>query len=419
MSATISAIFWGIVTFSLLVVLHEGGHFLAARAFGVRVHEFMIGLPGPALRFRRKETTYGITAIPFGGYVRIAGMEPGAEDPLLGPVLGSITRQRQATIDEVAQVLGASTDDVAQACTVLEDWGAIVEVPGAADTYASTHAAEEAEDQERLLASARRHTFRALSAWKRIVVLSSGVVVNLASAFLVFVLVLTLYGVATPTLTVETVIANGPAAAANIQAGDTITAVDGQTLADWQDLITTLSAHEPGDTVAVTVARGSQTRTVDVTLAKGENGQPLLGIASKQVMVKSSLTSAFRDSFSWIGQVFVAIGGFFSPDTFRESLSQSSGVVGIAVLVSQAAERGPIDYAFMVALLSLSLGAMNILPIPPLDGGKVAIEIVQGVTGRPVPARLVVGVSMAGIALLFVLIGYLMYSDILRYVIGG
>ncbi|MGV8082652.1 MAG: RIP metalloprotease [Coriobacteriia bacterium] len=419
MSATISALFWGILTFSLLVVLHEGGHFLAARTFGVRVHEFMIGLPGPALRFRRKETTYGITAVPLGGYVRIAGMEPGTENPLLAPVLAYITRQRQATIGEVAEVLGASEDDAVQACTILEDWGAIVPVPNAADTYASIHAPEEAADQDRLLASARKHTFRALSTWKRVVVLSSGVVVNLLSAFLVFVLVLTLYGVATPTLTVETVIANGPAATAHIQPGDTITALDGQSLKDWQDLLTQLGNREPGETVAVTVSRGDTDRTVDVVLGEGENGQPIIGVAAKVVNVKSSLGSAFKESFSWIGQVFVAIAGFFSPNTFQQSLSQSSGVVGIAVLVSQAAERGPIDYAFMVALLSLSLGAMNILPLPPLDGGKIAIEIVQGVTRRTVPARVVVGLSMAGTLLLFGLIGYLMYADILRYVVGG
>ena len=64
MSDGFAALFWGVITFSLLVVVHEGGHFLAARLFGVKVHEFMVGLPGPAIRFRGSKTTYGITAIP-------------------------------------------------------------------------------------------------------------------------------------------------------------------------------------------------------------------------------------------------------------------------------------------------------------------------------------------------------------------
>ena len=101
MFETLSAVFWGVLTFSILVVLHEGGHFLTARAFGVHVHEFMIGLPGPAIRFRGKKTDYGITAIPLGGYVRISGMEPGPEEPLLGPALAYVTRVRTATADDV------------------------------------------------------------------------------------------------------------------------------------------------------------------------------------------------------------------------------------------------------------------------------------------------------------------------------
>ena len=66
------------------------GHFLAARAFGVKVHEFMVGLPGPALRLHTKNMDWGVTAVPLGGYVRIAGMEPGAEDELLGDALVAI-----------------------------------------------------------------------------------------------------------------------------------------------------------------------------------------------------------------------------------------------------------------------------------------------------------------------------------------
>ncbi len=103
MSDGLSALFWGIITFSLLVLIHEGGHFAAARMFGVKVHEFMIGLPGPALRLHGKKTVYGITAIPLGGYVRIAGMEPGPENPLLGPALAAATRRGTIDADQLAR----------------------------------------------------------------------------------------------------------------------------------------------------------------------------------------------------------------------------------------------------------------------------------------------------------------------------
>ncbi len=102
MNEALWTIFWGVITFSLLIVIHEGGHFLSARVFGVKVHEFMLGLPGPAIRIQGKKTTYGVTAIPLGGYVKIAGMEPGPEDPLLGDALAALTRERSLDGERLA-----------------------------------------------------------------------------------------------------------------------------------------------------------------------------------------------------------------------------------------------------------------------------------------------------------------------------
>jgi regulator of sigma E protease len=97
----------------------------------------------------------------------------------------------------------------------------------------------------------------------------------------------------------------------------------------------------------------------------------------------------------------------------------SAGVVGIAVMAGQEAQRGPIDFAFFIALLSLSLGAMNILPIPPLDGGKVAMELIEAATRKTLPRSVTIGVSLAGTLLLVTLIGYLMYADVMRIAHGG
>jgi regulator of sigma E protease len=94
-------------------------------------------------------------------------------------------------------------------------------------------------------------------------------------------------------------------------------------------------------------------------------------------------------------------------------------VLGIAVMAGQSAERGPIDFAFFIALLSLSLGAMNVLPIPPLDGGKVVLEIVEGVVRRPLSRRVAIGISLVGTVLLLSLISYLMYIDVIRFVVKG
>jgi regulator of sigma E protease len=419
MFATLSAVFWGIVTFSILVVLHEGGHFLTARAFGVHVHEFMIGLPGPAIRYQGKKTAYGITAIPLGGYVRISGMEPGPEDPLLGPALAVVTRERTASSESLARALAIDAGQADSLLYTLADWNAIKASPDNADEYVANFPESLAADPTALLDTARLTTYRGLSTFKRILVLSAGVLVNLLSAILVFVLVLTLYGVPQQTLTVETTLPTGAAAAAGIKAGDTVQKLGASTLKDWPALLAALAKHKPGDVIDVTVDRNGASVTKTLTLGRNAAGAAQLGIGVTQTRVRLSVGEALKDSFTWIGLVFKAIGGFFNPATFQTSVSQSSSVVGISVEVSRAVKNGPIDYAFIVALLSLSLGVMNILPIPPLDGGKIALEIWEAIIGRPLSRRFALGLSATGTLLLLTFIGYLMYSDVMRYVVKG
>ncbi len=419
MMETLSALFWGVLTFSILVILHEGGHFAVARSFGVKVHEFMVGLPGPAIRWQGKNTVFGVTAIPLGGYVRIAGMEPGPEDPRLADVLACATRLHRVTAHDVSAELGIELAESEALLVTLADWGALKAPETDDDVYESLHAQESASDPQALLDTARSITYRGLSMWKRIAVLSAGVIVNLASAVLVFVLVLSLYGIPSQTLTVDVAAKGSGAAAAGIKAGDTITSVDGKQLEKWQDLLDTLGTLKPGQTVAVTVDREGAPQSLDVTLGRSDSGTALLGIQVTIENVKLSPAAALKESFVWIGLVFKAIGGFFNPSTFQESVGGSMSVVGVSVEVSKAAQRGPIDYAFLVALLSLSLGVMNILPIPPLDGGKVALELIEGVSHRQIPRKVAYGISLAGALLLFTFIGYLMYADVVKLMVQG
>ena len=151
----------------------------------------------------------------------------------------------------------------------------------------------------------------------------------------------------------------------------------------------------------------------------GWNGGPFLGVGSKTVHVRPSPWKALTMSLALTGAVFAAIVRFFSPATFRQSLGMASGVVGIAYRAEESVRNGALDYAAFVALLSLSLGAMNILPIPPLDGGKVAMEIVERIAGRPLKRQVTVGITVAGALFLFTLIGYLMYADVVRFIIKG
>ncbi len=105
---------------------------------------------------------------------------------------------------------------------------------------------------------------------------------------------------------------------------------------------------------------------------------------------------ALGQSFVYVGMMFKAVGDFFRPSTFKTSISQSSSIIGASVVVRQSVKMGPWVYAQIVAVLSLGLGVLNILPIPPLDGGKVALEIAEGAAGRPLPRIVVIGFSVVG-----------------------
>ena len=423
MPTGIAAVFWGVVTFSVLVLLHEGGHFLAARAFGVKVHEFMLGLPGPALRRRSKRSgiSYGVTAIPLGGYVRIAGMEPGREDALLGAALGLLVDRGRIDAADLAELLadrGADKDRASSLLATLEDWGAAEPMKDWPEYRALVERGPGESDDE-LLAGCRSKVYRGQPAWKRVTILAAGVLVNLMTAILIFTVTLSVWGQPTATLTLD-VVQNGSAAAkAGLKSGDIIAAIDGHAVSGWDAVLTSVAASQPGRRMSVTYVRSGQKATAIALLGRKTDGHAVLGVGPRVRNVPVPPLTALKDSITWTGMVFVAIAQFFNPKTFSTAIGGARSVVGISYEVANAAKAGPLQYAWMIALLSLSLGVMNILPIPPLDGGKVLMEVIEKVARRPIRKELSYAISGLGTLLLFSLIFYLMYADVVRYIVKG
>ncbi|MBK5211884.1 MAG: site-2 protease family protein [Coriobacteriia bacterium] len=411
MSLTIAAIFWGIVTFSLLVVLHEGGHMLVARAFGVKVHEFFIGLPGPSLSFQAKGTRYGVTAIPLGGYVRISGMEGDTQNLLLEPVLCYLTVERHADLAKLAAHFNAEEDEIISTMNTLEDWSAVV-VDTKGDAWSSAFEQAEAESPDSLMEKAQVHTFLALKTWQRVAVLSSGVVVNIVTALAVFTIVLSGWGYYSDLGHIDPV-KGGPAYSAGLKANDKITAIDGKSVVGVSSIAPLLaSSYNVGERVNVQVSRSGKIFSEEVELGSNPTTKkPYLGVQSHMTHVKSSVGSSLAKSFGYVGLTFKALAGFFNPRTFKASAAQSSSIVGISVMAAKAAETSALDYIWLIAAISLSLGIMNILPIPPLDGGKIAIELFAGIRKKPVSMKVQTGLSLAGFALLFLLVIVLTVND--------
>jgi regulator of sigma E protease len=420
MNEGLLAVFWGVITFSLLVVIHEGGHFAAARLFGVKVHEFMVGLPGPALRLHGKKTTYGITAVPLGGYVRIAGMEPGPEDPRLESALAAATRLEEVNAQTLSTELFIDVKDAEGLLITLADWDALEPVEGDDYGYRSRFEPAEAADPSALLGRARSVTYRALPTWKRVAMLSAGVVFNLLTAILVFTFVLSTFGYMQETGRIEVPLADSAAARAGMKTGDRIISIDGVQVPDFAQIITAVGSHEPGQSVVVVVEREGAEMSFSAVLGENpETGNAMLGVVQQRVQTNPSVIQSLLLSFSFIGMVFVAIAGFFNPATFQVSVDQSASVIGASVIAANAAREGALSYAGLVAALSLSLGAINILPIPPLDGGKIAVELFEKLRGRPLSRRVSLSLSVIGALMLFSLIGYLMYADIARLTMRG
>jgi regulator of sigma E protease len=408
-------VLWGVITFSILVVMHEGGHFLAARAFGVKVHEFMLGLPGPAIRYRTETMDWGITAIPLGGYVRIAGMEPGVEDPLVGETLVAVRDNGTSEPHALARELGIDEDRAQALLLTVEDWKAVsrddtgrlaLTVSGQVDGMSPAE----------LAAAARAVTYRGQSTPRRIAILSAGVLTNLLAAILTFTVFLTIWGYYDVTTRVDTVEPGTPAAAAGLQEGDTLVALDGEPIEQWTEFQALMGVTEPGDSVVVTMDRNGSEMDFTLTLSEKE-GHGYAGIGPTPVKVEPNVVQSLGKSVELTAMTFKTVLGLFDPSRFSSTVAQFTSVVGVSVRAAEAAKAGPIDYAYLIAALSLSLGIVNVLPLPPLDGGKIVLEIVERVVGRPIGRNVSLALSAVGALLLFSLIGYLTYLDITR--LGG
>jgi len=246
-------------------------------------------------------------------------------------------------------------------------------------------------------------------------VLVAGVTVNIVTAILTFTIVLSAFGPYEASTAFGNIEPSSPAAKAGLLVGDQLVSLNGETIATWEEFLAKMGDTEADQEVTLGITRDGTPLTLTATLAEND-GHGFLGVGPGAVKVRYSVWRALNQSFMFVGMVFVAVVNFFNPSTFSESVQGARGVVGIAVMAADAAKAGPLDYAWLIALLSLSLGAMNILPIPPLDGGKVAVEIIERVAGRPLGRKFSLGLSAAGAILLFSLIGYLMYADVIRIV---
>ncbi len=362
-------IIYATILLGFLVFIHEGGHYLAARAFGVRVTEFMLGLPGPSIGFTRGGTRFGVTAVPLGGYAKVCGMEAGEMSPHLEAVLAALYRRGTANMEDIARDCGISDDEAYDALEELVEWGSI-KGPTKKDQYNTYRAVATAPTKKQIKAAAAGEPApasyalgRGAPGGRRARVVSERV----------------------------------PPAVPRAAVLEALRHPRGRRVREPAVRHAAVRAHVLGDRL-----RGPEPEHRRVLPCQ-----------------RSRRCSPCRLGFAYIGQVIALVASLFNPATAADTVSNTTSIIGIAVMSKDAVDMGLMGILSFTAMISVSLGIMNLLPIPPLDGGRFVVEVFQKVSRRVVSTRALNYLSAAGMLLFLGFFLIMANQDIQRFVFGN
>ena len=347
-----------VVALGILVFVHELGHFAVAKRLGVKVLRFSIGF-GPILFARhRGETEYAVSAMPLGGYVKMLGEE---------------------------------------------------------------------DDDEAMAEPERAFATQPLA--RRSAIVAAGPAMNFLFAFLAYALLFLWVGVEIPSTEprVGRIAAGSPAEQAGLRAGDRVVAVDERPMATWEELARTVRESQ-GAPLALTVERDGAQLSIRVTPTLREKPSVygnetdrvyLIGIEAshdwQRVGPLQAITLAGRQTAT---ASYLVAQGLLLMVRGRVPQDELGGPIAIAQAAGEQARAGARYFLSMLAFLSINLAVLNLLPIPALDGGHLALFAVEGVMGRPLRQRHRELAQQVGLLLLLSLMVFVFYNDIHRLVQG-
>lgn len=356
-----------LVILSVLVLIHEAGHFFTAKFFGIKVEEFGFGIPPKAFTlFKKGETSYTINWLPIGGFVKLYG------------------------------------EDAAGGGKVQVESSKL-----------------KVEDESR--------AFYSRPVWQRFTVVFAGVFMNFVLAVAIISILFSIVGVSVPAkhVLVADVVKGAPAANAGIKTGDVIEKVNDVEVNTPEQLIALTKKHL-GEEVQLQVKTNSKEKTIKLTPRKNyPKNEGAMGVAiSPNFEIKKYpiWEAPFVGTKEVLNQTWLIAQGLyktvFQIFTQAKIPSDVAGPVGIAQLTGTIVKIGPSAVLSFMALLSLNLAIINVLPIPALDGGRLLFIVIEGLTGKKVSPRAETMAHTIGMAFLLGLIALITLHDILRVISG-
>lgn len=348
MLTTLSIVF----VFGTLVMVHEFGHYIVARWFGIKVLEFSFGFGPKIVGYQGKDTLYTLRLIPLGGFVRLHGMD--------------------AEVDANGRAITAPSKDP--------------------------------------------HSFMNKPVWQRMAVIAAGAFMNFVLAVILFISVFAYLGIPSVenTNAIGSLVTGKPAASAGILPGDKIIAVNQEPTPDWTRLTQVIHA-KPDQELTITIERANERQTLTVKTEKDpQTGNGMIGIAPEVTYVHASILESTRYGFERSVDFTKLIIMTLVQMITGKIPTEVGGPVMIAQAIGEGAQRGFADLLGLTGILSIQLGIINLFPIPALDGSRLVFLFIEGLRGKPLNPDKENMIHLVGFVLLMALMLAITYKDILR-----